>query len=172
MSDSYLLAVEKALSDTIETEITVDKGRPFDLTGRVFRGRVRYGHNEPIPMVSLMQAPNIDIENENVGKGRQRAASKTFLIQGWVADDFDNPTDPAHELMAEVKFALGTILDMDGPNFMLQAYSSTGNGLLSDLNISTGLVRPPEAAISDKAYFWLPILVTVVEDLTDPYAHP
>jgi len=172
MADSYILTVEKAMADLIETTVTTGNGRPFDLTELVFRGRIRYGHNEPIPMVSIMQAPNIDIETVDVGKGRQRATDKTFLIQGWVADDFDNPTDPAHELLAEVKRALGYILDMDSEHYMLQSYSNSGNGLVSNIGISSGLVRPPEASISDKAYFWLPVLVTLVEDLADPYAHP
>lgn len=169
MADSYILAVEKALAKLIETTITPDNDRPFDLTGLVFRGRLRYGHNEPIPMVSILQAPNLDIETNDAGKGRQRTTEKTFLIQGWVADDFDNPTDPAHELLAEVKYALGQILDMEGEHFMLQSYSNSGEGLISNIRISSGLVRPPEATISDKAYFWLPILVTLVEDLSNPY---
>lgn len=172
MADSYILTVEKALVGIIETTVTIANGSPFDLTDLVFRGRLRYGHNEPVPMVSLMQAPNIDIETVDVGKGRQRTTDKTFLIQGWVADDFNNPTDPAHELLAEVKQALGQIMDMDSEHYMLQSYSNTGNGLISNISISSGLVRPPEASISDKAYFWLPVLVTLIENLSDPYSHP
>jgi len=169
--DSYILTIEKALSNLIEIGVTPPNSA-IDLTDRVFRGRVRYGHNEPTPMVSIMQAPNIDIETNEAGKGRIRTAMKTYLIQGWVEDDFNNPTDPAHELLADVKKALSVILDMDSEHFMLQSYSSSGNGLISSMEMSTGLVRPPEASISDKAYFWLPLNVTVVEDLSKPYSHP
>jgi hypothetical protein len=170
--DSYILTVEKAICSLIADTVTTDNGRPFDLSQVVFRGRQRFGHGEPVPMVSVVQAPNIDIENNNAGKGRQRFSDKTFLIQGWVADDPQNPTDPAHELMAEVKRALSYTLDMDDPNFMFRSYNPKGNDLISNINISTGLVRPPESGISDKAYFWLPLIVTLIEDLSDPYSTP
>ena len=165
MADSYLLQVEKKLTNLIASEVTTANGTPFDLANVVFRGRQRYGRSDPIPMVSILQAPNIDVQNENAGDGRMRQAEKTYLIQGWVVDDPVNPTDPAHELMAEVKRALAKVLDMDDTSYMLEGY-------LSSMNISTGLVRPAETGISDNAYFWLPVVVTLTENLSDPYSLP
>lgn len=174
MSDSYILTVEKALTDVIAKTVTTVNGRPFDLTNLVFRGRQRYGHNEPAPMVSILQAPNIDLENMNAGTGKLRKSDKTYLLQGWVQDDSDNPTDPAHELLAEVKRALSAILEMDGPDYMLKSYNTQHDdvGLIHNIDISTGLVRPPEQNVSDKAYFWLPITLELVEIITDPYKLP
>ncbi len=174
MSDSYILTVEKALSDIVERTVTTANGRDFDLTGVVYRGRQRYGHNEPCPMVSMLQAPNIDLDNDNVGTGTIRKSNKSYLIQGWADDDSVNPTDPAHALLAEVKRALSPILDMDHADYMLKSYNTDNSeiGLIEDINISTGLVRPPEMQVSEKAYFWLPVIVTFVENISDPCQLP
>lgn len=172
MADSYILSLEKALTDLIAKQVSILNGRPIDLSGVVFRGRQRYGAGEPCPMVNLSQAPNIDIENNGAGDGRRRSSNKTYLIQGWVPDDFVNPTDPAHELMAEVKMALSVILDMDSEHYMLKSYHPQGRPMVSNMNVSTGLVRPPESGISDKAYFWLPVNFELVENIADPYSYP
>lgn len=42
-------------------------------------------------------------------------------------------------------------------------------GLVTDLRISHGVVRPPDE-VSGKAYFWLRLTLVVVENLLDPYA--
>ena len=171
MADSVILAAEKALTTHLETYLTPAEGSSFDMTDRVFRGRVRFG-SEPIPMLSLIQAPEIDIETLGAGQGIKRSEGKLYNIQGWVEDDVANPTDPAHALMAEVKKALSRIVDPDSEQYMLKNQNPSGRGMFSELDVSMGLVRPPEQGISDKAYFWLPVRIGFVEILSDPYALP
>ncbi len=173
MSDSYLLRIEKALALHIATTVTPAKGRPFDLTGRVFRGRLRYGRQDPIPMVSILQAPELDTETNAAGQSAFRVAEKTYLIQGWAEDDPVNPTDPAHALMAEVKRALGLLIaDPESPAYLLRAYHPGADCRVAGMSVGIGLVRPPDEAGSPNAYFWLPVAIQVVENLEDPYALP
>lgn len=161
--DSLFLQIEKYMSSLIEQTVTHSNGRLIDLTGVVFRGRTRYDVRDPVPMVALIQAPNLDVRSDDAGEGCRRLVDKTYLIQGWVENDPDNPTDPVHELLAEVKRALSFVLLMDSEHYLM-------GGLITKLSVSVGLVRPAEAGISDKAYFWLPVTVKVEEDLSDPYS--
>lgn len=163
MADSYILTVEKALTDHIATKTAY----------QTYRGRVRMGRNDPLPMIGLLQAADIDEVFQEAGQGLKRADAKVYLIQGWAIDDRDNPTDPAHELLANVKQALSELVVTESPNYMLKAYNvESGKPLIGDVKISTGLVRPPDMGISDTAYFWLPIRVTLLENIATPYALP
>lgn len=163
MSDSYVLVVEKAICDHLESKLNLT----------VYRGRGRFGR-EPVPMVSLLQAAEVDESFSDAENAMRRKDDKLYLIQGWVSDDRENPTDPAHDLLAKTKQALSEIIDMDSPKYLLKGYNSNNNGrsLVGDLKISTGIVRPPEQGVSDTAYFWLPIRVTLLENLADPYQLP
>lgn len=172
MADSYVLMVEKALSELIANQITIMNGSSVELHGAVFRGRVRFGHNEPCPMISVMQAPNLDIESNSVGDTRVRTEDKVYLIQGWVPDDFENPTDPAHSLLAELKKVFALVLDEESPYYMLKHAHPDGLDMIAGLKVASGLVRPPEQGVSDKAYFWLPITITLIESIADPFAVP
>lgn len=173
MSDSYLLAVEKALANHIETEISSDKGRPLDVTGAVFRGRASYGRGDPTPMVSLLQSPDIEVETNSAGSETLRKGSKLYLVQGWVDDDPQNPTDPAHELLAEIKRAIAMLMgDFDDSNYALRHHSAQDQPLVESVDVGVGLVRPPDDVSPTQAYCWLPVRLGLVESIDDPYAIP
>lgn len=173
MTDSYLLAVEKALAAHIESEITTAKGRPLDLTGRVFRGRANYGRGDPVPMVSLLQSTDIEVETDGAGNEALRKGSKMYLLQGWVEEDPKNPTDPAHELLAELKHAMALLMgDYEDPLFGLRAHHPENKPLVQDFDINMGLVRPPDEVSPLHAYCWLPVRIGLVESLDAPYALP
>ncbi|MDA3808274.1 MAG: hypothetical protein PF440_10255 [Thiomicrorhabdus sp.] len=172
MADSYILTVEKALTTHIETEVAGG----LDLTGKVFRGRDRLGRDEPLPMVTLLQAAEIDESFFPVGDGAERNDWKVYLIQGFTGrGPMNTPTDSVHPLLAEVKRILAPINDFRSVHHGLKAYniSNPTRGIIADIQISTGLVRPPDADLSpDSSYFWLPVRLNLVENLNDPYALP
>lgn len=158
----FRLRVQKALTQLLET-INPDNGYVYDMRGSVFRGRVRYGDDDPIPMISILEAPIPAEVNVAKKDGDGSFGIWELLIQGFVDDDKNNPTDPAHDLMAEVKSVLvkskvltrgQTMLDMDGR--------------VDEMSIGQGSVRPPDEA-SDKAFFWLTLTLTIAEQLSDPY---
>jgi hypothetical protein len=165
MTDSVRLGVQKQLSAFIAAEVTPVNGYAFDLTGAVFRGRIAYGTDDPIPMVSILEGMMPDANPLTAGFGEEDQTDKwNLLIQGWVQDDDDNPTDPAHQLMASVKQALGKMrklsndLELKGTAFENVGYFVIG----------PGVVRPPDQ-LSSRAYFWQRITLTMIEQVDSPF---
>lgn len=171
MEDSYILQVEKAITKHLQDNVAGG----FDVSQSVFRGRDRISKGEPVPMISILQASDIDDTSNSVGDGDViRSDSKMYLIQGFCAKgDIANPTDLIHGLLAECKKVLNSINDMDSPFYLLKSYNSVniGKGLVGGIEISSGLVRPPDQEISStNAFFWLPVRLQLLEDLSNPYA--
>lgn len=160
------LRILKALTAALK-EITVANGYWIDAGDNVFRGRVVYGDNDPLPLLSILEVP-IPLDQADVPADSEFSSGGwEIMIQGFVEDDEVHPTDPAHFFMADVKKRLAKekrkALEMESEDGIL------GFGqFITNIRIGTGVVRPPDE-ISAKAYFWLTIMLDVVEDLTDPY---
>lgn len=164
MTDSVRLGIMKQLAAQIQT-ITPANGYTHDLSAAVFRGRFWFGEEDPLPMVSILEGLTPDKAPTTAGfHQREQMDYWPLLIQGWVADDAENPTDPAHALMAEVKQALGQL------RAQVNDFSLTGpfKGHVAEMTIQPGVVRPPEQ-LSPKAYFWLQIVLKTVEDVENPF---
>lgn len=160
----FRLRVLDALTDVLKT-ITPGNGYVHDLSQAVFRGRSIYGENDPLPMVSILETP-IDIEQIISPEfSVDSTGDWDLLIQGFVEDDPENPTDPAHFLMADVKKAL--IRERKRRNNGDINILNMG-GLVDKLNVGAGSVRPSDE-ISSVAYFWVRITLRLVEDLENPY---
>jgi len=165
MSDPrpFRLRVLDALTECLKG-ITVANGYSTDMAGAVFRGRVRFGTDDPLPMLAILEPPegeDPDLAAESSAKAK---SDWPLVIQGFVKDDFDHPTDPAHMLLADVKRAL--IKQRTGAD----ARNILGmGGRVYGLRIGAGTCRPPDD-ISDKAYFGLPIVLRIAEDLENPFA--
>lgn len=166
-TDPLRLRILKALTAALQ-EITVANSYKTDVGNDVHRGRVIFGESDPLPMLSILEVP-IPIEQiEPPADSEFSSGGWELMIQGFVEDDRENPTDPAHFAMADVKRRL--VIEKR------KAYESRPeDGILgfgnyvTGLKIGAGVVRPPDE-ISAKAYFWLTIQLDVVEDLSDPYA--
>ncbi|MEL4071754.1 hypothetical protein WKW50_16540 [Ochrobactrum sp. GPK 3] len=164
MIDPFRLRVLKALSRLLET-INPDVYPDFrhDMREAVFRGRIKYGADDPLPMLSILEAPiPLDVIQSR-GANPNSSGQWELLIQGFVKDDHKNPSDPAHLLMAEVKAVLAA-----------EKLNNNGNNLLNlggrvvDMQIGQGSVRPPDD-VSDKAFFWLTLTLRLAERLDQPY---
>lgn len=149
-------------------EITPANGYKTDLSTKgsenyVFRGRFWFGDSDPLPLVSLLQTP---LQPEDMATRNPANPNKIseidFVIQGWVADDRLNPTDPAEILLADVEKRLARVRQEYIEEGVLGFKSMT------ELWVGEGVVRPPDE-ISAKAYFWLPIRIKVARNLADPY---
>lgn len=156
-------------------EITPANGYKYDLSENVFRGRMWYGEDDPLPLVSILEEP-LPINQYMAGQGPRGDGSESkgswaLMIQGFVEDDKFNPTDPAHYLLADVKKRLAIARKRSVSAHAHNRYNLLGmGGAVENLIIGAGVVRPPDYDVSSKAYFWLTITLTVVEDLEDPYA--
>lgn len=163
-SDPFRLRVLKALTDSLK-QITPANGYQHDLSAGVFRGRELFGENDPIPMVSILEAVDEFDQSMSPRGGEGSSGPWPLLIQGFVDDDLENPTDPAHHLMAEVKRQL--VVERQRARDYRDGILGLA-GQVDALNFSAGVVRPPDG-ISGKAYFWLRVDLTLVEDLLNPY---
>jgi hypothetical protein len=169
-ADPLRLRILKALTNAL-LEITPANGYRFDLgpdakwkRGKVFRGRLSFGEKDPLPMVSILEVP---IPLEQIPEAPDNPARKgpwELIVQGFVQDDPENPTDPAQHLMAAVVKRLAIEKKRNRDFDIL----GMGDDVIN-LTLGVGVTRPPDD-ISSKAYFWLPIRLTVAEDLDNPYA--
>lgn len=164
MADPLRLRILMALTTAL-AGITPANGYQHDLTGKVFRGRSIFSEDDPIPMVSILEAieqePLRDIQMPT-GAGVVQGPWD-LLVQGFVEDDPENPTDPAHRLMADVKKRLAAERLRSRQRDILQL----GNAV-TDIVFSPGIVRPADE-VSNKAYFWLRVRLSLVENLMAPY---
>ena len=135
---------------------------------RNFRGRVFFSdEDDPLPMTSVLEVviPPDQI-NSRAPDNPDRVGDWDLMVQGFVEDDPLDPTDPAQYLLADVvkRLAQERVKALD---------YSPGGGIfgfrcITELKIGVGVVRPPDE-ISARAFFWLPISLTIAESLLDPY---
>lgn len=163
--DPYRLRVQKAISAVLK-EITPANGYQHDLSNAVFRGRNIFGESDPLPMVSILEAPIQPDAPRLPDGGATQNGPWELVIQGFVDDDKRNPTDPAHRLLADVKKRLAQECKAYVPGGGYKTFGMEGK--LGKLTIGTGVVRPPDE-ISSKAYFWLTINLQLFEAMDDPY---
>lgn len=164
MADSYRLTVLKKLTAHLKG-ITPANGYGYDLSNNVFRGRTSYGENDPVPLVSILESPRSDPGMFGGENGMQRKEDWSLLVQGWAHDDVDNPTDPAYGLMDAVERHLGRLIKVSGRSgFEVYPDEYMLNRSIAGLAILPGVVRPPMENVSSKAFFYLPIRVTLVKN--------
>ncbi len=172
-SDPFRTRAKKAIGACLEL-ISIADNYHFDMAGKVFRGRLIFGDSDPIPMLSILEPPlPLDRlkapDNSPISNGQW-----DIWIQGFVKDDRENPTDPADMLMADVKRRLAIetkrqhVLPERGCNPFGMNLREMKNRI-EKFTIGPGVVRPPEEAVSTKAYFWLPLSLQIVEDNFDPF---
>lgn len=140
--------------------------RPTDGERHVWRGRVIFGDDTPLPAVTILEVPLQPDQRASSAANPARNGPWELLLQGFVADDLDNPTDPAEYLMADVVARLAKAKrEINQPRgtkgFLNMQY-------VTDIRIGQGVARPPDE-VSNKAYFWVPITLDVVEDMSNPY---
>lgn len=158
MTDPFDLQVLKALTASLE-EISTAGGFNFDMAGRVFRGRMLFGDDDPVPMISVNQPPQIPEEVE-VPKGSGLGVyTMELIIQGFVDDDYKNPTDPAFYLLHDVRRRLAWERKRD------DGFNVLGLGARVTLSVGQGVVRSPDADVSDRAFFWLPVTLEFAEEI-------
>lgn len=173
--DPFRLRVQKAICAQIKT-VAPANGYRFDLTDfvdeagrpqrRVFRGRDDFGSNDPLPMVSILEDPRaMDADNGP----EQSAATKgkyRIFIQGFVEDDRDDPTDPAHRLAAEVICAL-VEAKRDHRNILGLGAKKP---CVTEMTIGQPVVRPADNEVSSVAFFFVAVTLHLVEDMERPFS--
>lgn len=159
----FRIRVLEALTFSLE-QITPANGYTSDLTGSVFRGRDTFDRDDPLPMVSILESIVEKPVLQAPMGGGQFKTDWELLLQGWTVDDKTHPTDPGQHLLAEVKKRLAEERRRE------DGYDILGmQGKITEIKFSTGVVRPADE-VSARAYFWLKVELSMVENLLDPYA--
>lgn len=166
MSDPFRIRVQKKLTEALESVTTTLDAT--SMTGKVFRGRAWFGDKDPLPMISILEEPIPPEGLSGPAEDTGTSTPYTLIIQGFVKDDPDNPTDPAHFLLADVKKALAAERKNAGSAQGVFQFG-TKYPMIQTLEIGSGVVRPPDE-LSAKAYFWLTLTLGLVEDDDDGYA--
>lgn len=183
MSDSKRLRVLKLLTQWLEQEVSVANGYKHDLADAVFRGRAYYTDTDPMPCVSILENPNPDRDGSRGGGNDESGNADTserwiLLLQGWTIEDPHFPTDAAYELMADVKKAIAKLYRHDTLEAGLTINLDVGDtpkayylgGLTNGMEYEPGTVRPPEQP-TEKAFFWMRVILKFTETVSDPYAY-
>ena len=161
MADHIKLQVLKALTAHLEG-ITKTNGYQHDLKGKVFRGRA-------VPLLSILESP---APLDSFYADEQKTLRKdtlVLMVQGWAEDDTRNPTDPVYPLLADVQRRLSDIVSLDeGSNRPRWPGVYMLKGLISDMDIGQDAVRPAQEGVSAKAFFYMPIRITLPVNLIDP----
>lgn len=166
MADSKRLHVLKQLTVFLEG-ITPANDYDHDLSGRVSRGLAFISMETPLPWLNIVESLNPDRNPLEAGPGLEQRDDWVLLIQGWVEtqDEDIYPTDKAHALMADVKRRLSRILDPGQPYARNNEHLL--GGAIEGFLCEPGVVRPPDET-SSTAYFYLRVVVKLVEHLDDP----
>lgn len=164
MADPKRLVALKRLSEHLHAETGVP----------TYRGRLKFGDKDPLPMLSILEDPDPDRFPRRAGgddgvRSPHQLENWTLLIQGWTEDDPENPTDPGHVLMAQVKQALAKINQGPGPFGEPPAEGYNLGGIIAGITMEPGTVRPPMEQPSERAFFWLRIALQFVEDVNNPF---
>ena len=162
VGDPRRLRLLKAVTTKFEN-ITVANGYKLDIgTGKVFRGRAEFGENDPVPMISILEAPVLPEQLPAPMGGDINEVTLDLVVQGFSLDDRENPTDPAHHLMAAVLNAVAEEKRNE------QVGKAFGFKWVREIRIGPGTVRPPDE-ISAHAYFWVTLTIVYVDSLENPY---
>jgi hypothetical protein len=174
MIDSKRLRLKIALTEWLQG-ITPANGYQHDLSTqsgvvRVFRGRDKFGENDPLPALAILETLNPDRDINFAGAGRVVNEQWILMVQGWAAPDESeiHPTDAADRLLADAKKRVGELM---GNDLAPQDERSHHNlyGLVADIKVEPGTVRPPDQ-FSALAYFYFRVAFSFVEKIDDPYA--
>lgn len=143
---------------------------PYDLSQKVFRGRVEFGDEVREPFLAILEAPR-QLDPNSAGANLNQDEDWTLLIQGFVEDDKKNPTDPAYTLLAWVQMRMARITTerKDGGRGGLYPLEWRLGNLVANIQYQIPIVRPGKDNVSGNAYFYMPISVGNVTDLTMPF---
>ena len=156
MADPKRLVVLKAITAHQLADLTVANGYQHDLAG-VWRGRNVISDGTALPCVALIEALNPDTDSRPPsGNHAIKVNVWHMLVQGWVADDEENPTDPAYLLAADVQKSLAKLV----PGRIA--------GYVEELSFEAPVCRPPDD-VSSRAYFWLRLTMKIKDDSANPY---
>lgn len=165
MPDSKQLRILKKLTALLEATSGYEGVK-------VTRGKLVVSAKDVEDTISILEAPRPVVGEPGGEGGHQRHETWTLLVQGWPKDDPANPSDPAYAMKAAVEQQLYRVIAVDprGGHPLYKDDYLLGKDI-SSMIIGQGVVRPPtEEAASRLAMFYLPLILGIVTDISNPYS--
>lgn len=138
---------------------------------KCYRGKLVVSAKEVEDCLSILEAPRPVVGQPAGHQGHKRLETWTLLVQGWPKDDKENPSDPAYAMKAAVEqwlYRLIAVEEQTGLPVYKDLYLLGGD--IASLTIGQGVVRPPsEDAASRLAMFYLPLILEITTDVSNPY---
>lgn len=180
----FKLRVLRALTDALK-QITPANGYQQDMsdfdpgdgeaTSRVYRGRMYFGDDgngggDPLPMLSVLEGVSPADDVAELVRGATAAQVEwPLMIQGFLQDDKENPTDPAYILLADVRRRLAVEKNnRRKPNRADRTIFGFTDDQIIDMHIGSGVVRPADD-VSAQAWFWLNVTLEIIDKADEPY---
>lgn len=170
---AVMMALTNLLGRIWPGEINYATNAPFDidLRQKVFRGRITIGSEVQMPAVALLESPQ-PFDAQHAGDGDLwKNEGWRVLVQGFSTDDKQNPSDPAYRLKAALQVQLSRVGRMrpDGSGKPLFPDDYMLGNLISGLKIGQGVVRPPQENVSQYAFCYIPLIINLQTDASNPY---
>lgn len=140
------------------------------LEDKIFIGKAVFGKEVEYPAVAILEKP---VPEELIPANVERTVRKeywTLLLQGFVEDGDPHTTVPAYDLKAKVEMRLAQIVSLDNKGDPTHPAIHLLGGLIAGMTIAQGVVRPPTPNVSSTAFFYLPLVIEMKTDVTNPYA--
>lgn len=160
---SEKLEILKALTAYLEPVTVLKDGVLTPLTGAIFRGRAVFGETDPCPMVSILEAPQGSY-SVYAGDFDARKDVWLLLLQGWCEDDELNPADPVYEMLDSIEKRLHNIMKLGRNGEHADPINYRLGNRIANLSYGPSVVRPPVTGVANKAFFYLPMTVTLASD--------
>lgn len=183
MADTLQLTLAKRITALLETVSWTGVIKPAGqgtsrttgtilLAGSVFRGRMVFGADMPLPCLSILESPRPEGGFAAAENNIKRIEDWPLLIQGWTEDDPVHPTDPAYLLKGLVEECLArtAVTDRTGGPLYPSDYLLGAGTRVHNITIGPGVVRPPIEQVSAKAFFYLPITLSIAVDVSQPFS--
>lgn len=169
MADTKQLTILKRLT-TLIAGITPGNGYDYDLTARVFRGRIVFGAQEQTPFVSILESLRPDPNPDTAGTENMiRVEEWELLIQGWMESDLINPTDDLYGLKGAIEKRLSRMVATDDTGTPAFPSDYRLGRILTSARIGPGIVRAATPQTGGTEALYLPLLVCYKANVSDPW---
>lgn len=169
MSDTKQLAILKAITTLLEG-ITPANGYDYDLTGKVYRGKVVFGDSEVPPFVTILESLRPDAQPMAAGVEKMvREEEWELLVQGWAITTQANPIDALYGLKGAIEKRLSRMIATDNLGDPVAPLNFWLGGLITGARIGPGVVRAQTPQTAGKEALYLPVVICYVADVSDPW---
>ena len=168
--DTKQFVILKRLTTLLEG-VTPANGYDFDLTGKVFRGKLVFGAQEATPFVSIVEFPRPDTAPIEGGAERLKRLEEWELqVQGWTKTTQANPTDELYGLKGAIEHRLARMMAVDNINKPLYPEDYRLGRIIDRARIGPGVVRAATPQTAGTEALYLPLIIHYTANIADPWA--